>query len=332
MNTILATETLRTGERLTVECVVPPTPEREAQIRPFLGHKPPNYRAHIEAALTGQCDALETRFYIGLLGGEMVGNIMTVETGGIGIFGHVHTREDQRRKGICDAILRHQMEDFRRRQGHVLLLGTGYQSPAYNIYAAHGFRDWPVGKPGTMRYDSVPQAEFEAGFFAPAPSKPVPARWKHWPLVALLATVPVPAILRSLTLNLWGVGLMEGPYSQFLTAYGSRPEAAAAVLESATGAVTALATCVPDSRWPGVQLLDLFAHPLATIEDLARLLRSLPLPTSPTQAYADARDTQKIAALETAGFRQTALLPNQFQEKDFWRDVWLYTHSTSMER
>ncbi|MCW3096071.1 MAG: hypothetical protein JWL77_1689, partial [Chthonomonadaceae bacterium] len=91
MNTTLAVETLRSGEHLTIECVEAPEPTREAQIHPFLGHKPANYRAHIEAALTGQCDALETRFYIGLLNGEMVGNIMTVETGGIGIFGHVHT-------------------------------------------------------------------------------------------------------------------------------------------------------------------------------------------------------------------------------------------------
>jgi hypothetical protein len=327
MHTILATETLKTGERLTIECVVPPAPEREAQIRPFLGHKPPNYRAHIEAALTGACDALETRFYIGLLDGEMVGNIMTVEAGGIGIFGHVHTREDQRRKGICDAIMRWQMEDFRQRQGHVLLLGTGYQSPAYRIYAAHGFRDWPVGKPGTMRYDSAPQEEFESRFFAPVPCTPVPARWKHWPLVALLATVPVPATLRSLTFNLWGVGLLEGPYSQFLTAYSSRPETAAAVLESETGAVTALATCVPDSRWPGIHLLDLFAHPVATIEDLAGLLESLPLPNTPVQSYADPRDPQKIAALELVGFRKTAVLPQQFQEKDVRRDVWLYARS-----
>jgi hypothetical protein len=325
MNTTLATETLRTGEILTIECVVPPESTREAQIRPFLAHKPGNYRAHIEAALTGQCDALETRFYIGLLNGEMVGNIMTVETGGIGIFGHVHTREDQRRKGICDAIMRHQMADFRRRDGQALLLGTGYQSPAYRIYATHGFRDWPVGKPGAMRYDTAPQEAFEAEFFAPAPgNKPVPAQWRHWPLVALLATVPTPVTLRSLTLNLWGVGLLEGAYSQFLHAYGSRPDACAAVLESETGAVTALATCVPDSRWPGTQLLDLFAHPVATVEDLARLLQSLPLPASPIQSYADTRDTQKIGALEALGFRKAAVLPNQFQEQDIQRDVWLY--------
>ena len=326
MKTLLATETLKTGERLTIECVVPPERDREMQIRPFLGHKPANYRAHIEAALTGQCDDLETRFYIGLLNGEMVGNIMTVETGGVGIFGHVHTREDQRRKGICDAVMRHQMEDFRRRNGQVMLLGTGYQSPAYRIYAAHGFRDWPVGKPGLMRYDSAPQEEFEARFFADAPCKPVPARWKHWPLTALLATVPVPPTLRSLTLNLWGVGLLEGAYSQFLYAYGSRDETCGAVLESETGAVTALATCVPDSRWPGVHLLDLFAHPVANVENLAGLLESL-LPDVRIQSYVDVQDMQKAAALEALGFHQTTILPGQFQEQGVWHDVRLYVRS-----
>ncbi len=328
MKTFLATETLKTGERLTIECVVPPDAEREAQIRPFLRHKPPNYRAHLEAALTGQCDALETRFTIGLLDGEMVGNIMTVEANGIGIFGHVHTREDQRRKGICDAIMRHQMEDFRRRSGQTLLLGTGYQSPAYHIYARHGFRDWPVGRPGTMRYDREPQETFEANFFAAAPCRLVPARWKHWPLVALLAAVPVTPSLRSLTLNLWGVGLMEGPYSQFLHTYAGRPEASAAVLESETGAVTALATCVPDSRWPGIRLLDLFAHPVASTEDMARLLQSLSLPNTRLQSYADPQDTQKIAALEAVGFQKTVLLPNQFQAQDTWHDVWLYARTS----
>ncbi len=140
MRTTLAVETLKTGEQLAIECVVPPDAERDAQIRPFLAHKPPHYREHIEAALKGNCDELETRFYAGLLNGEVVGTIMTVEAHGIGILGHVHTREDQRRKGICDAIMRHQMRDFHRRNGHVLLLGTGYQSPAYHIYSRHGFR------------------------------------------------------------------------------------------------------------------------------------------------------------------------------------------------
>lgn len=329
MHTILATETLKTGETLRVESVLAPDTEREAQIRPFLGHKPPNYFGHIAAALAGECDGLETRFYIGLLDdGLMVGNVMTVEANGVGILGHVNTREDQRRKGICQAIMGHQMEDFRQRGGHVLLLGTGYESPPYWIYHSFGFRDLPGGSPGTMRYGREEEPDFEARFFAPGSYRPVKAGWKHWPLVALLAAQSSPITLRSLALQAWGVSLLEGPYTGYMTRWGQDSRARAAALESATGAVTAFATCIPDPLWRGVALLDLFAHPNVSPGDLAALLNALPLPSGKTQCYADPRDTAKIAALEQAGFHQAAVLPGQFCDGDSWRDAWLYTRRT----
>ncbi|HZP81132.1 MAG TPA: GNAT family N-acetyltransferase [Chthonomonadaceae bacterium] len=326
MHTTLATETLKTGETLRVECVLAPDAEREAQIRPFLGHKPPDYLGHIEAALAGACDDLETRFYIGLLAdGQMVGNIMTVEANGVGILGHVNTREDQRRKGICQAIMRHQMEDFRQRGGHVLLLGTGYESPPYWIYHSFGFRDLPGGSPGTMRYSREEEPDFDAQFFAPGSYRPVKAGWKHWPLVALLSSQPSPVALRSLALRAWGISMLEGPYTGFLTRWGQDPRAHAAVLESETGAVTACATCIPDPLWRGVMLLDAFAHPNVGPEALAALLKALPLPSGTTQCYADPRDTAKIAALEQTGFQRAAILPEQFRDGNAWRDAWLYT-------
>jgi hypothetical protein len=325
MHTEIAAETLKSGETLHIELVMPPDAERSPQIEPFLAHKPPNYRAHTEAAFAGACDGLETRYYIGMLDGQMVGNIMTVEAGGVGIFGHVHTRSDQRLKGICRAIMNHQMHDFRKRGGHVLLLGTGYQSAAYNIYASFGFRDWEVGRPGLMRYDNPGDGEFLTHFYAPAPAAPAKADWRHWPLVALLASIPTSVTLRSLTLQVWGVNLLEGGYCDYLYRYGDNRNAAAAVLESATGAVTAFATCVPDSRWNGsVHLLDLLSHPVAAPEDLATLLRSLPLPSGKTQCYADPRDAPKIAALEAVGFERASILPDQFQEGEQWHDVYLY--------
>src|SRR5690242_15346887 len=134
MHVEIAMEPLKTGEILRIECLTAPDEERAGQIKSFLAHKPSSYRWHIDAAFAGECDDLETRFYIGLLDGQLVGIIMTVEARGVGILGHVRTREDQRRKGICQAIMSHKMQDFRQRGGHVLLLGTGYQSPAYHIY------------------------------------------------------------------------------------------------------------------------------------------------------------------------------------------------------
>jgi hypothetical protein len=329
MHVEIARETLKTGETLSVEIVIPPDAERGPQIEPFLGHKPPNYRAHTERALAGWCDELETRYYIGLIDGQMVGNIMTVETGGVGIFGHVHTRSDQRLKGICRAIMGHQMADFRQRDGRVLLLGTGYRSAPYNIYASFGFRDWEPGSPGLMRYDNPAEPDFLSRHFAAGPAVPVRAAWRHWPLVALLAATPTPVHLRSLLFPVWGVGLLEGGYCDYLYRYADRPNASAAVLESATGAVTALATCVPDARWNGaVSLLDLMSHPVAHPADLAALLHALPLPSGHMQCYADPHDAGKIAALEAVGFQRTTVLPEQFRQGDQWQDVWLYTYRT----
>ncbi len=321
----MATERLKTGEALQIECVLAPDAGREAQILPFLGHKPPNYLAHIHAAFAGTCDDLETRFYIGLIDGEMVGNIMTVETKGIGILGHVHTREDQRRKGICRAIMEHQMADFRQRGGHVLLLGTGYQSPPYWIYHSFGFRDLPGGHPGQMRYGREEEPDFEARWLASAGGRPVNMAWKHWPLVALLGSVPYGAYLRSLTLPLWGVDVLEGAYAHWMQRWGDESEAQGMVLEAETGAVTAMATLVPDARWRGdTRLLDLFGHARTSAEDLATLLRALPLAEGNVQCYADPRDAAKIGALEQIGFQRAAVLPEPFREGDQRHDAWLY--------
>lgn len=325
MHIELSTEILKTGETLHVEKVTFPDPLRAGQIQPFLGHKERHYRFHLEIDSAGGCDGLETYYYIGLLDDDsVVGNIMTVESRGVGILGHVHTRQDQRRKGICSAIMRCQMADFDARGGNVLLLGTGYQSAAYWIYHSFGFRDWEVGKPGKMRYDR--ESGFSDRFFAPAVARPVPAAWRHWPLVALLGATPAPAYLRSLTFGVWGVQLVEGGYIRFLQDHSGDPLAGIYVLESETGAVTACITWVPDDRWRrDVILLDLFAHPHAGASDVAELLRAAPLPSGrPLQCYADPRDGTKISAIEAVGFRKAAVLPAQFEAWGERSDVALY--------
>lgn len=330
MQRTIGTEILKSGETLQIECVLAPDEQREVQIRPFLGHKPGEYRAHIEASFAGACDDLETRYYIGLIDGVMVGNIMTVEAGSTGIFGHVHTREDQRRKGICQAIMGHQMADFRERGGQVLLLGTGFESAPYWIYHRNGFRDLPGAKPGIMWYRRDESPDFLESLFASGgATRIVPAVWKHWPLVALLAALPSPVYLRSLTLNTWGVSLLEGPYCGFRHRWGNHTQAGAVALESETGAVLGMATRVPEGHWPNVLLMDVFTHPTVSTEDMAALIRALPAPPQPgkTICFADPRDSVKIGALETLGFQKGAILPGQFRERDVWHDAWMYAIS-----
>jgi hypothetical protein len=219
-----------------------------------------------------------------------------------------------------------QMQDFRNRNGHVLMLGTGYQSPPYYIYQGFGFRDCVPGRPSPMRYDNPASPDFVDAFYAPSPYRIEAGGWRHWPLASLLALEPSPAYLRSIVMRAWGIALLESMYSTYMAEYGSRPELRPMVLESDTGAVVAFATCVPDERWRNaVYLLDLTAHPSVPVADLVRLIEAVPQTTAKLQCYADPRDEQKTAALEWTGFKRVAILPEQFQQDDQWHDAWVYT-------
>lgn len=325
MRESLVTETLKTGEQLHIECVLAPDAEREAQVLPLLGHKPPHYMAHLKSAFADACDSLETRFYIGVLDDQIVGNIMTVEADGVGILGHVYTVESQRRKGICQAIMRNQMDDFQKRGGHELLLGTGYQSAPYWIYHSFGFRDLPGAHPGIMSYQRENEPDFPDNFFAPASARPTPVRWRHWPLLALLASLPDLPYLRSPTLGVWGATLLEGPYCRFRHQWGDELATRAAVLETETGKVMGIATLVPEGRWPGLQLLDVFVHPQTAPADIASLIHSLPPQPGKTVCFVEPQDATKITALEQNGFQREAVLPGQFREGELWHDVLLYS-------
>jgi len=72
--------------------------------------------------------------------GIAVSNVMTVECAGAGILGHVFTREEHRRQGLCQAIFGVLQPHFRQRGGLRLTLDTGFDSPPYWIYHRHGFR------------------------------------------------------------------------------------------------------------------------------------------------------------------------------------------------
>src|SRR5205823_5786125 len=124
-------------------------------IAPLLGHKRPRTRWEIELALREPMEGLESRFYLGLVAGEAVANVMTVEYRGVGILGHVFTRPEFRRQGICNAIMEQQMEDFRRRGGRYMALGTGYDSAPYHIYRGFGFESI-LPQYGFMKYVTHP--------------------------------------------------------------------------------------------------------------------------------------------------------------------------------
>jgi GNAT superfamily N-acetyltransferase len=320
MYELLDRETLKTGETLEIGVVTSPEEEYAPGIEELLSHKGEMWRAHIRAALEGRAERLETRFYLGLIEGKPVANIMTVERLGVGILGHVYTRPEQRRKGICHAVMSRQMEHFRQRGGHVLTLGTGFESPPYWIYHGFGFRSL---KGGFMRYAVEPDHAFEERWFAPAPAQVKPVAWEHAPLIALIASLPGAEYLRSVAWRYAGIENLERALIEFFARQLAGDPVGGCVLESETGAVAGCATWHPHPLWSDVWLVDSFTHanfPAQTPD----LLEGLEVPPGKQIAYLDAQAREKAALYESCGFVLEGTLTRFLRADGEPRDVWVY--------
>lgn len=303
----LARLSLKSGERM--QCLLVEEPEESwgQDVQRLLVHKHDHVHWHIARSIAGPLDALETRFYLGVVKGEAVGNIMTVEHGGIGILGHVFTHPDHRRKGIASRIMANQMQDFRERNGRVLTLGTGFDSPAYWIYHSYGFRSIVAGS-GAMWYWRQPEQIAEI-WSAPITGVASPL-WQHWPLVNLLCTQPDGDRLRHAVRRLWGPRNFEGDFTKYKRDLESEDSSITArVLENDAGLVVGWASVEDDPLWGGAAaLLDLLMHPTAW-DAADDLLSAMPLPSKPIFAYAD-QGSPKNDVLRAHGFEQQASWPD----------------------
>ncbi len=338
----LGTATLKTGEKLEIVRITSPDAQ-EAQavrnllteqpapippefqylfqaVKELLAHKSSEWHTHMDAALRGETDALQTRFYLGVLDGRPVANVLTSEQHGIGIVSHVFTHPEHRRKGICRAVMAEQMEDFRGRGGRALLLGTGFETPPYWIYYSFGFRSI---QGGFMRYTAPGFEGFEEDWFAPRHATVVNAEWRHWPLAALLASLPGPERLRSYTWRLFGVGNLEHPYVDFMSRRLKRGDAQGIMLEAENGAVVGCGTLVADGTWPQIRILDVFAHRNFT-HRYAEMIQALLPQEGRVIAYVDGDADAKASALEQCGFVREGLLRRHLRLPDISLDVHLY--------
>ena len=302
----LAEVTLKSGQLMQCLLVEEPEARWAEDIRDLLVHKREHVHWHIGQCVAGPLDALETRFYLGVVDGEAVGNIMTVEHGGIGILGHVFTRPEQRRKGIASRIMTAQMEDFRERDGRALTLGTGFDSPPFWIYHSYGFRSIAEGS-GAMWYWGEPEQADE--LWRAALTGTAPPRWEHWPLVNLLCAQPHGDRLRHAARRVWGQRSFEGDFMKYKRELDAEDSSIAArLLENEAGLVVGWASVEDDPLWGGTAaLLDLFVHPAAW-QGASGLLTALPLPPKPIFAYAD-EDSPKNDVLQAQGFSLQASWP-----------------------
>ncbi len=301
---------LDSGERVEAAVLFAPDPVWTAPLMGLLGHKgePWNW-GNLE--VLGKPAGVDARFYVLHRNGIPFSNIMTSEVDGVGVLGHVFTRPEDRRKGACDKLMGLQMEHFRAHGGKALFLGTGFESPAYRIYARHGFHGLEENS-GYMEYYAATREEFEAAWFAPAATGIEPLTLAQWPILAPLCAGGFQGQVRFARLGMIersdGDGyILRLLYDERLPVEGKTP--GAFLLRSRqSGAPVGFAAVGNHPIWAELRLVDLFCHP-DFWDRVGDLLAALPLPSGGHFiAYADAGWTEKERALRGAGFRQTALL------------------------
>lgn len=319
---------LRTGERLDISVICAPEPGCGPEILTLLGHKGYAYQEHLRRALEGPLDFLQTRFYVGRITGEVVAQVMVVGDRGAGILGHVYTRPEHRRKGICRELFSRLIPDTEQAGFRVLCLGTGYDTPPYWIYHAFGFR--PVAEQsGLMKRVTEPEAEGE--LLKPAPARIRSLRWDDWGYADLLAMAPVgedECLPRSALWGIAGQGSAEGPFVTFQVRKEGEARAQALVAETATGATVGWALLCPDPRWfGGASTVDLHAHPDHT-PCLAELAAGLRMPDEPVVALLSRGDGARAAACAALGLKPAMRLPGALGRVRAGTDLVLWTNSS----
>jgi GNAT superfamily N-acetyltransferase/RimJ/RimL family protein N-acetyltransferase len=305
--------TLKSDERMRMVRVTAPDEEFKDRVLPFLGHKGEPWERPMRLALDGDPSIadLSTYFYLGLLGETVVGNITHVEKleRPVGILQHVFTPPEQRRKGICTALMRACTQDFLGRGGRALHLGTEYDTPPYHIYRSFGFEG--LGETGWMQW--LPEEGFEASFFAPSPVRARELTWGDWPLTHALTVVRDGWILRSIEFHLYGPAGFEAEYLEMQQRLQQGRIVAAPCIEAASGAAVGFATLTRQPQWHfDTLLLDLFVHP-SFYDQAHALLAALPEREEKVQCFVDAEATAKAEALQTAGFEKEAALRRQIR-------------------
>lgn len=316
MHKKLADISLKTGESMGICLVQTPDEAYRDQILSFLGHKEGMWRWHLELSFEGKLDELETRFYLGTINDRIIGNVSTWEHDSLGVLGHVFTAKDQRRKGVFKALLALCIQDFQRRGGKTMILGTPADAPWNRIYKSVGFGSIvstrKLQKDEVMRYDVDP--DFERKYFQPGQVHTREPKWGDWPAISMLYSVQGGWFVRSIKHGIFGAFDYEDGFLDDMKKILQR-KCQARVLLTEAESIVGHATLSPDNRWDcQVWVLDFFLHPLFESHAVS-LLGTMCWPKEKVQCYVEADSHQKISALSTQEFYKKTVLSKQIMHK-----------------
>jgi len=328
MYRVIREVTLKTGEAAELGLVSGPDREWGAKIENLLGHKGQPWVWQIHECLNNPTTGVETYCYVLSKNNRPIANISTFENHGVGIFGHVFTCPEERKKGAADLLNQAVMNDFQLRGGKALYLGTSFGSLAYHLYQKYGFQSVEPESP-YMIYAKAGRQTFEKEYFAPGPTDIDPFSFKHWPVLPSLTMMDHPARLRILGMHITGPVSTEGGSLELLKrAHDThQPVDAQVAVSKRTQALVVFACRQPEAYFgPSVRLLDVFYAPGFEI-DAIKAISALNLPGDDlkTVCYSDSAWPQKGDVLKQAGFTPQTTLRNHFASSGRFWDVILWS-------
>ena len=323
MYEVLGKAELKTGETVEIGVLTPPVGECKENLRRLLGHKEQEWVWQIDKCLDGETDEMVARFYVAKRGDDLISNVSTFESGSVGILGHVWTPVDERRKGLCTRIFDKLMDHHRARGGGLLLLGTGFDTPPYDIYQRYGFAGYYDGS-GLMRYCA--DDDFEAKYFAPARTLVVDMTWGAYPKANALAAEEEEYV-KSMAYRKFYKDSVEDAFVYVMQELEKGEGSCAKVLESeSTGAVVAYAWTIPDRRFRGVFIMDLCCHP-NHMKDTGKLLAEMTWPDAKVMTYVEAGLDEKTKGLEGVGFVLEGIMKKALKKRDGFADMMIYSRN-----
>jgi len=302
--------TLKDGRGAKVGVVTAPDRDWSGILEHFLAHQGPLWSWQHRTLLRTET-AISVYYYVLHVSGRPVSVMMTAESKGVGIRGHVWTPPAQRRLGASSRLMRSQMAHFRARGGRFLGAHTDYNSAAYHLYRRHGFEE-TESFGGHMAFYGGSPADFRADYFAPAETTIEPLGWSSWATAPVLFMSDCGGQVKCAALRLVGQLSSEEPLLNALRTQNESSETprVRVLRNSRTGAVVGVAAWSLHPGFGDACLVDFYCHP--DFWDRAQdLFDALELPPSRRWlCFGDASQVEKARVLSGRGFRQVAV----------WRD------------
>lgn len=252
----------------------------------------------------------------------------------VGSIHRVFTNPYYRHRGLARRLLARACEQFGANGGELLMLNTGWDTSAYQLYQEFGFREirrdpWSDGVLMGRTMGGQSMTDWAESYFATSDQvKIVQLDGRHWAPLMLLCNQPYPHLIHHYALGILGDWAVDGRFLNLFEVLESG-KGFAVGLQTSAGALVGMATLVPfldlwqvASYQRHIRLVDVWVHPNFA-QHTQYLLRELMIWAHPLaddvqhlMSYVETRRTEFCDALTAESFKSVARLEQQYQLED----------------